>query len=72
MWVCEKPLCFTTDQAEELQRISREKGLLFGVHLHLYGLHHVQGDEGNDRRRKIGNIVAVNAEYTQDWLLGEP
>ena len=29
--VCEKPLCFTVEQAEELAKLSREKGLLFGV-----------------------------------------
>ena len=69
--VCEKPLCFTTDQAEELQRISREKGLLFGVTYTYTGYTMSKVMKEMIADGKIGNIVAVNAEYTQDWLLGE-
>ena len=29
--VCEKPLCFKIEEAEELAALAREKGLVFGV-----------------------------------------
>lgn len=29
--VCEKPLCFTTEQAEELMKLADAKGLVVGV-----------------------------------------
>lgn len=69
--VCEKPLCFTVEEAEELQRIAQQKDLLFGVtHGYTgYCLSRVMREmiaEG-----KIGRIVSVNAEYAQDWLLDE-
>ena len=69
--VCEKPLCFTVEQAEELQKLSREKGLLFGVTYTYTGyvMSKVQSSAASEG--KIGKVVSVNAEYAQDWLLGE-
>ena len=55
--VCEKPLCFTTDQAEELQRISREKGLLFGVTYTYTGYTMSKVMKEMIADGKIGNIV---------------
>ena len=69
--VCEKPLCFTVQEAEELARLTREKGLIFGVTYTYpgYAMCKVMKEMITDG--KIGKIVSVNAEYVQDWLLGE-
>ena len=69
--VCEKPLCFTVEQAEELCRLSREKGLLFGVTYTYTGYTMSKVMKEMIAEGKIGKIVSVNAEYAQDWLLGE-
>ena len=68
---CEKPLCFTIGQAEELQALAQEKDLLFGVaHDYTrYTMSKVMKEMVAEGR--IGEIVAVNAEYAQDWLLDE-
>ena len=69
--VCEKPLCFTVAQAEELCRLSREKSLLFGVTYTYTGYTMAKVMKEMIAGGKIGKVVAVNAEYAQDWLLGE-
>ena len=69
--VCEKPLCFTVAQAEELCRLSREKGLLFGVTYTYTGYTMAKVMKEMIAEGKIGKVIAVNAEYAQDWLLGE-
>ena len=69
--VCEKPLCFTVEQAEELQKLSREKGLLFGVTYTYTGYVMSKVMKEMIAEGKIGKVVSVNAEYVQDWLLGE-
>lgn len=68
---CEKPLCFTVEQAEDLKAITEAKGLLFGV-AHAYtGYTMSKVMREMIASGKIGRIVAVNAEYAQDWLLDE-
>lgn len=69
--VCEKPLCFEIAQARELVGLAREKGLLFGVTYTYPGYTMVKVMREMVQGGKIGEIVAVNAEYAQDWLLGE-
>lgn len=67
--VCEKPLCFTVDQAEELKALAAKKGLLFCVTYTYTG--HVMAKEAREiiRSGKIGDVRIVMAEYPQDWLL---
>ena len=69
--VCEKPLCFTVEQAKDLKKTAEEKGLLFGVtHGYTgYTMSKVMKEMIADG--KIGKVVAVNAEYAQDWLIDE-
>ena len=69
--VCEKPLCFTVEQAKELEALSREKGLLFGVTYTYTGYVMSKVMKEMIAEGKIGKVVSVNAEYAQDWLLGE-
>lgn len=69
--VCEKPLCFTIEQAEELKRISEEKNLFFAVTYSYTGYAMVKLAKEMIQKGEIGDIVNVNAEYLQDWLIDE-
>ena len=69
--VCEKPLCFTVAQAEELVALSKAKDLLFGVTYGYTGFTMVKVMREMIRAGKIGEVVAVNAEYPQEWLIDE-
>ena len=68
---CEKPLCFTIEQAEELAKITRDKGLLFAVTYTYTGYTMVKVMREMIKDGKIGNILSVNAEYAQEWLIDE-
>lgn len=69
--VCEKPLCFEVAEAEELVKLSKEKGLLFGVTYTYVGYTMVKVMRDMVKNGVIGDIVSVNAEYAQDWLLDQ-
>ena len=69
--VCEKPLCFTVEQAEDLKATAEAKGLLFGVTYGYTGYCMSRVMREMVAEGKIGKIVSVNAEYAQDWLLDE-
>lgn len=65
---CDKPLCLTVEQAEELVALAEEKKLLFMVTYTYMG--HVTAK--HIRRMiadgKLGKIRTVMAEYPQGWL----
>ena len=69
--VCEKPMCLSVQEAEELCRLAEENHLLFAV-THTY-TGYVMSKVMREmiQQGKIGKIVSVNAEYAQDWLLDE-
>ncbi len=69
--VCEKPLCFKVEEAEELKKIAEEKDLIFGVTYAYTGYTMVKVMKEMIANGKIGEVVTVNAEYAQDWLLDE-
>ena len=69
--VCEKPLCFEVGQGEELERIAKEKGLLFGITYTYTGYTMTKVMKEMIAGGKIGEIAAINAEYAQDWLINE-
>ncbi|MBK5262209.1 MAG: Gfo/Idh/MocA family oxidoreductase [Peptostreptococcaceae bacterium] len=69
--VCEKPLCFTIEEAVELVKLSKENKLLFGITYAYTGYTMSKVIKEMIAQGKIGNIVAVNGEYLQDWLLDE-
>lgn len=68
---CDKPLTTTAEEAEELQKIAEEKGLLFMVTYTYTG--HVTMKFMRDmiKEGKIGTIRTVMAEYPQGWLYNE-
>lgn len=69
--VCEKPLCFEVSEAEELVALAKKKGLVFAVTYTYPGYTMAKVMKDMIAEGKIGNIISVNAEYLQDWLLGE-
>lgn len=68
---CEKPLCFTVEQAEELQALAAEKNLFFAVTYTYTGYAMVKLARELVEKGEIGEIVNVNVEYLQDWLIDE-
>ena len=67
--MCEKPLCFTVEEGEDLKRTAKEHGCLFCVTYTYTG--HVMARQARAMVQKgqIGDIRMVMAEYPQDWLL---
>jgi len=67
--MCEKPLCFSTEEGLDLKRIADANGCLFGVSYTYTG--HVMAREARQlvRNGVIGKIRMVMGEYPQDWLL---
>jgi len=68
---CDKPLCLTIEQAEELCRLAEEKQCLFLVTYTYMG--HVTAKHIRDyiAQGKLGRIRTVMAEYPQGWLAYE-
>lgn len=69
--LCEKPLCFTVAQAEDLKRIADEKDVLFCVNYSYTGNDLVKEARELVRKGEIGEIVNVNAEYLQEYLVDD-
>ncbi len=69
--VCEKPLCFTSAQGEELCALAREKGLFFCVTYTYTGYNMVKQARQLVGEGVIGEVIDVKAEYLQDWLAGQ-
>ena len=68
---CDKPLAVSVEQAEELEKIAKEKDLLFLVTYTYMG--HVTAKHAKEiiARGDIGQIRTVAAEYPQGWLAYE-
>lgn len=69
--VCEKPLCFAVEEAEELERLAKEKDLIFAVTYAYTGYVMPKVMKEMIAEGKIGTIAAIVAEYAQDWLIDE-
>ena len=66
--VCDKPLTIRSSEAEELKRLSQDKGLFFGVTYTYTGYPVVKHLRELIARGDLGEIRFVNAEYPQEWL----
>ena len=69
--VCDKPLAVTAMQAEELQRLSEEKGILFMVTYVYSGYTAAKQIRCMVEQGAIGRIRTIAAEYPQGWLAKE-
>ena len=68
---CDKPLCLTVEQAEELVALAREKDLLFMVTYTYTGHVTAKHIRRYIESGKLGKIRTVMAEYPQGWLAYE-
>jgi len=66
--VCDKPLTTASSDAEELERLSSEKDLLFCVTYTYTGYPIVKHLREMVSKGDLGDIRFVNAEYPQEWL----
>lgn len=69
--VCEKPLCFTVEQADELERLAKENNILFAITYTYTGYGMVKYAKKLVADGAIGDIVNINAEYLQEWLIDD-
>jgi predicted dehydrogenase len=65
---CDKPLCFTVEEALDLARTARRKDLLFMVTYVYTGYPLVRHAREMVRSGLLGDIRVVMMEYAQDWL----
>lgn len=69
--LCEKPLSFEVEEAEELKSIAEKNKLLFAVNYSYSGNNLVKEARELIQNGYIGEIVNVNAEYLQEWLIDD-
>lgn len=67
----EKPLCLTSQEADELAALAEKQGVTTGVGFVYRNFAMVQQAADMVRDRQIGRIFAVNGHYLQDWMLLE-
>jgi len=67
--VCEKPLTFNIEEAEELLALAQKNNLLFCVMYSYSGYPLVKQARKLVADGKIGDILMVMGEYPQDWLI---
>ena len=68
---CDKPLCLTVEQADELTALAKEKDLLFMVTYTYMGHVTAKHIRRYIQAGKLGKIRTVMAEYPQGWLAYE-
>jgi predicted dehydrogenase len=66
--ICEKPLAMNFKEASELVELAKEKGLVNAVHFNLRFYPLVQQAKAMVEKGELGNVLAVNGSYQQDWL----
>lgn len=67
--VCEKPLVFTSQEAEDLEKLAKENGVLFCITYTYSGYPMVKQARKLISDNKLGEILVVMGEYPQDWLI---
>ncbi len=66
--VCDKPLCFDLEQAEDLVRIVEKSGLIFALTHNYTGYPMVKQAKRMIKDGRLGKIRKVVVEYPQGWL----
>ncbi|MFP3043727.1 Gfo/Idh/MocA family oxidoreductase [Treponema primitia] len=61
--ICEKPLCFKTEEAEELAALTREKKLIYGVTYGYSGFQMIQQARKMVASGDLGKIRLVNMQF---------
>lgn len=66
--VCDKPICFTIEEAKELETLVKSTGLLFALTHNYTGYPMVKQAKSMIKNGEIGTIRKVVVEYPQGWL----
>lgn len=66
--VCDKPLCFTMEEAYELEKLVADTGLVFALTHNYTGYPMVKQARAMVRNGDIGEVRKVIVEYPQGWL----
>jgi predicted dehydrogenase len=66
--MCDKPLTFNLEQAEELAKVVQKSGVVFGVTHNYTGYPLVRQARDMVKAGELGEINAVRAFYIQGWL----
>jgi predicted dehydrogenase len=66
--MCDKPLTFDLEQAEELAKVVERAGVVFGVTHNYTGYPLVRQARDMVRGGELGEINAIRAFYVQGWL----
>jgi predicted dehydrogenase len=66
--VCDKPLCFSMEEANTLQKLVDETGLLFALTHNYTGYPMVKQARAMVQNGDLGTIRKVVVEYPQGWL----
>jgi len=67
--ICEKPLATKIEEAEELVKLAKEKGLVNAVHFNLRYYPMVRQMKALREKGELGDIYTVMGSYLQDWLI---
>ena len=66
--VCDKPLSFDMEQAEELQKLVKDSGLIFALTHNYTGYPMVKQARAMIAHQEIGKVRKVVVAYPQGWL----
>jgi len=66
--ICDKPLCITVEEADELERLVAKTGLRFCVTHNYTGYPMVREARNLVRSGRLGDVRKVYVEYLQGWL----
>ncbi len=66
--VCEKPFAMDSIEGLELLELSKKTDLITALHFNIRFYPLVQQAREMIRKQKIGEILAINGSYQQDWL----
>jgi len=65
--VCEKPLCFTVEEAEELQALAKANGLTVGVTYGYSGHQMIEQARAMVRNGDLGDVRIVNLQFAHGF-----
>jgi predicted dehydrogenase len=66
--ICDKPLVHRSSEARKLQKLARERDLVFAVTYNYTGYPLVRQAREMVRAGALGDVRVVQVEYPQDWL----
>lgn len=66
--ICEKPMCRTLEEGQDMVRVAKETGLINAVNFHNRFYPATYEMKQKIRSGEVGDVWAIHGEYLQDWL----